>query len=254
MLCCFSSQLIEDCCYLLWTGNIFSFLEKLRMYKRHPHGHGGDKEHYKPAGNGKVWGQHLEGRSHQILPSVMPKWISPRSIWLGTPHFRAKFPKKWKPKLQLVDQRCAAHCSHSVVALADFPGILLQDGGSSTPSPFTSHLVLNPQAPAFPRNSDGAAPWGMSVCPRGCSRCQSWNSQDFLCRLRFVLPTTAQGQAGRKRSQAGRESWEFVYPKAMAVNWLQLFLKIFLGFDHSSRRQQEKHRWNPTPLKRNPSS
>lgn len=28
------------CCYLLWIGNIFSFLEKLGMYKRHPHGHG----------------------------------------------------------------------------------------------------------------------------------------------------------------------------------------------------------------------
>lgn len=87
MLCCFSSQLIEDCCYLLWTGNIFSFLEKLRMYKRHPHGHGGDKEHYKQAGDGEVEGQQLEGRSHQTLPPVTPKWISPYSILLGTPHF-----------------------------------------------------------------------------------------------------------------------------------------------------------------------
>lgn len=40
----------------------------------------------------------------------------------------------------------------------------------------------------------------------------------------------------------GRENWEFVYPNAVAVNWLQLFIKIFLGFDRLSCRQQEKHR------------
>lgn len=141
--------------------------------------------------------------------------------------FRAKFPKKWKPKLQLVDQRCAAHCSHSVVALADFPeppgweGSPAPQGSScsaepasATPPPITSHLVLNPLAPAFPRNSGGAAPWGMPVCPRGCSWCQSWNSQILLwqwcCRLRFVLPTTAQGQARRKRSQEGKTGSLFI--------------------------------------------
>lgn len=32
----------------------------------------------------------LEGRSHQILPAVMPKWISPCSVLLGTPRFPCK--------------------------------------------------------------------------------------------------------------------------------------------------------------------
>lgn len=81
--------------------------------------------------------------------------------------------------------------------------------------------ALTPLAPALPRNCAGAAPRGMSVCARGWSWCQSWNSQDFLwqwcCRLRFVLPTTAQGQAGRKRSQEEKtgslfiqEPWQWI--------------------------------------------
>lgn len=57
-----------------------------------------------------------------------------------------------------------------------------------------------------------------------------------------VCPPHHSSGSSTQEKVPGRENWEFVYPKAMAVNWLQLFLKIFLGFDHSSRRQQEKHR------------
>lgn len=110
------------------------------MYKRHPHGHGGDKEHYKQAGDGKVEGQHLEGRSHQILPSVMPKWISPCSIWLGTPHSPCKVSQE-------VEAQVAAGGSGMCSTLFPFRGglgrfsrDLLQDAepASATPSPITS--------------------------------------------------------------------------------------------------------------------
>lgn len=152
MLCCFSSQLIEDCCYLLWTGNIFSFLEKLRMYKRHPHGHGGDKEHYKQAGDGEVQGQHLEGRSHQTLPPLMPNGFLLAPFCWEHLTFRAQFPCQWKPKLQLVDQRCAADCSHSVVVLAGcFPGRLRLGGFSSSsrdPPAASAHAFSHHLTPA----------------------------------------------------------------------------------------------------------
>lgn len=52
-----------------------------------------------------------------------------------------------------------------------------------------------------------------------------------------VCPPHHSSGSSRQEKVPGRENWEFVYPKAMAVNWLQLFLKIFLGFDHPSRRQ-----------------
>lgn len=86
---------------------------------------------------------------------------------------RAKFPKKWKPKLQLVGQGCAAHCSHSVVALADFPGISSRMLGQPQPRLLPSHhshLLLNPVAPAFPRNSGclcvpGAVPAARAEIP-----------------------------------------------------------------------------------------
>lgn len=105
MLWCFSSQLIEDCCYLLWTGNIFSFLEKLRMYKRHPHGHGGDKKSTtNKLGMEKCEDSIWKGGVTKFFPQSCQNGFLLAPFGWEHLTFRAKFPKKWKPKLQLVDQ------------------------------------------------------------------------------------------------------------------------------------------------------
>lgn len=130
----------------------------------------------------------------------------------------------------------------------------------SQPFSITSRGALNPSAPTFPRILVGQ-PRGSwrdgCLCSRGCSRGQrtvpephSLFSGGFvwphcLCRQLWFegTPTSHQQHTSGSNTREkvpGRENWELVYPNAVAVNWLQLFTKIFCGSDHSSRRQQEK--------------
>lgn len=122
--------------------------------------------------------------------------------------FHAKFPKKWKPKLQLVDQRCTTDSSHPVVALAGcFPGkspgwdgfpaptgILL--GSCLFPSPHTcsstlwlqlSQLILVRQLLEGCLCVPGALP-----DVRGW--CQRWNSHFIFCGSEAVASVLSSPQ------------------------------------------------------------
>lgn len=116
--------------------------------------------------------------------------------------------------------RCAGGCFHCRL---EIPGLGWFSSSTRAPPPalsqafpITSWLVLNPLAPTFPINFGGTALWLLEGClcvpeaaPDVTGWWQSWNSQVFCgCCLQLVLPmeatTTAQGQAGRKRSQKGK--------------------------------------------------
>lgn len=191
--------------------------------------------------------------------------------------FHAKFPNKWKPKLQLVDQRCAGDFPPIPWCFPwkspgwdDFPartGILLQHWGSLRPGLFPS-LHTRFSTLGLPVLSVGGS-WrdvcvsqGLFLMPKDGDRAKI---PRFFCGSDALTsdatpicpPHGCHHHSSGSNTQEkvpGRENWEFVYPNAVAVNWLRLFIKIFLGLDHSRHRQQDKHRWNPTPLKRNPSS
>lgn len=190
--------------------------------------------------------------------------------------FHAKFPKKWKPKLQLVDRRCAADSSHPVVALAGcFPG--KSPGWDGFPAP--TGILLGSRLFPSPHTCSSTLWLQLSqliLVRQRCGSCRDVcvfqrlflmskdGARDEIPILFFVAvklsplfcpPHRSHHHSSGSSTQEkvpGRKNWEFVYPKAMAVNWLQLFLKIFLGFDHSSCRQQEKTQVKPNPIKKKP--
>lgn len=98
----------------------------------------------------------------------------------------------------------------------------------------------------------------MSVCSRGCSWCQSWNSHFFVAVM--LLPLVCPPHRSHQHSSGssmqekvpGRENWEFVYPNAVALNWLQLFLKIFLGFWAFKSQATGETQVKPNPVKKKP--
>lgn len=148
--------------------------------------------------------------------------------------FHAKFPNKWKPKLQLVDQRCAGDFPPIPWCFPwkspgwdDFPartGILLQHWGSLRPGLFPS-LHTRFSTLGLPVLSVGGS-WrdvcvsqGLFLMPKDGDRAKI--PKFFVAvmpsppmPLPFVLPTdattTAQGQTRRKRSQEGKTGSLFI--------------------------------------------
>lgn len=147
------------------------------MYTRHPHGRGGDHEH-------KEW--RSVRTTFASEESSIPSLARAKNGFLPAPFcwehltFHAKFPNEWKPKLQPVDQRRAGGGFHSVEAVAGgkwpgwdgspAPGILLPCWATLSPSLLARFSTLWLQLGQF--ILVGEAPWGMSVCSRGCSWCQ----------------------------------------------------------------------------------
>lgn len=191
-----------------------------------------------------------------------------------------KFPNKWKPKLQLVDQGCAGGSSHSVVALAGcfpwkspgwdgFPaptGILLQRWASLRPGLFPSfprgsqplwlQLILVGQ----PRGSlrDVCVFQGLFLIPEDGDRATFpgflWQ---WCCCLRRQLPfvlatgatTTAQGWARRKRSQEGKTGSLFIQMpwQWIGCNYSLKYSLVLIVWVAGNRRKVK-----PNPVKKKP--
>lgn len=212
------------------------------MYKRHPHGHGGDKELVCTSWGWKsgrtAFGReespnsslshakmdfsllHLVGNTSLSVQSF-PRSGSPSCSW-WVRDVQHTVPIPWWPWqiFQGSPPGCWASLSHAFshhITHTCFSTLWLQLSQGILDGCVSQGLFLLPEL-KFPGFSVAVMLWPL-VCP----------------------PHHSSGSSTQEKVP-GRENWEFVYPKAMAVNWLQLFLKIFLGFDHSSRRQQEKHK------------